>query len=146
MSQSVDNLAGNLKLISLQFATIQLPLPPFFSIVCRVVIVIVIESVVSNNRIESKSNSLFLSHTLSLSFSLYRSCMECALNWPRMMLIMMTPRESLPYRRVQRRIAYAGAALSPISRCAFCLSTMSLSTGELHYPPHLVPPFPRNWL
>lgn len=70
MSQSVDNLAGNLKLISLQFATIQLPLPPFFSIVCRVVIVIVIESVVSNNRIESKSNSLFLSHTLSLFLSL----------------------------------------------------------------------------
>lgn len=32
MSQSVGNLAGNLKLISLQFATIQLlvPLPPFF--------------------------------------------------------------------------------------------------------------------
>lgn len=36
MSQSVGNLAGNLKLISLQFATIQLPLPPFFYCVsCR---------------------------------------------------------------------------------------------------------------
>lgn len=153
MSQSVDNLAGNLKLISLQFATIQLPEPPFFyyllpfAFVCVVIVIVTVIVIgsVSNNRIEV--NSLFLSfaapsYALSHSFFLFcRSCMVCASNWPEMMLmIMMPPRESLP-NRIHRRIAYAGAALSPINRSAFCSSTMSLSTGEHRYstPHHTTP-------
>lgn len=146
MSQSVDNLAGNLKLISLQFATIQLPAPPFFY--CRLPLSVSSSSQSSSSNrlatIESKSthfsylcrplsHSHTHTHTHCHSFHLFcRSCTACASNWPRMMQI-MTPRESLP-NRVQRRIAYAGAALSPISRSAFCSSTMSQSTGERRYP------------
>lgn len=76
MSQSVDNLAGNLKLISLQFATIQLPEPPFFyyllpfAFVCGVIVIVTVIVIgsVSNNRIEV--NSLFLSLPPPLTLSL----------------------------------------------------------------------------
>lgn len=61
----------------------------------------------------------------------YRSSMACASNWP------TTSTTTPPERRlrgIQPGIACGGAAWRPSSRCGFCSSTMTPSTGECSSP------------